>query len=274
MKRQTVPVNSAATLPGRLRRGFTLLELLVVVSILAVVAGTVMLSLEGTEEQAAAQVSQHELAQLRQAVLRFYQDTGWMPGQGPFALVGEHPLGQLDPNNPLHWPPHLASATPAQRAAWARHGANWWQLLQNPLVDRNGTLIHPLGRWNPTTRRGWRGPYLGRDGGGLVDVSGTLTPSGDGDPGSGTSADLVPGCLGVADPWPQPPQGPFYQWYDPEQGTPRARWGRPYLLLDVHHTDPLLLRSRARIVSLGPNGRYESSATAIGGDDQVIYLFR
>ena len=273
MNRQSA-CSPRAILAWKLRQGFTLLELLVVVGILAVVAGTLVLSLEGTEEQAAAGVSRHELGQLRQAVLRFYQDTGWLPGQGPFALVGEHPLGQLDPNNPQHWPDHLASASPAQRAAWARHPANWWQLLQNPLVDRSGALIHPLGRWNPATRRGWRGPYLSRQGGGPVDVSGTLSPSGDGDPGAGTAADLVPGCLGVADPWPKPPQGPFFQWYDPDHSTPRTRWGRPYLLLDVHHTDPLLLRARARIVSLGPNGRYESNSAAIEGDDLVLYLFR
>ncbi len=269
---------STTTVPGTLPRlapgGFTLLELVIVVGILAIVAGAVMLSLDRVHQEAAAGITQHDLDQLRQAILRFYQDTGWLPGQGPFALVGDHPLGQLDPNNPLHWPSWLASATAAQRAAWARHPGNWWQLVYNPLVDRNGQLIHPLGRWNPATRRGWRGPYLSLRGGGLVDLSRQLDRSGAGDPAAGTTADVVPRCVAPGDPFSAPPLGPFFQWYDPNSLQPRPRWGRPYLMFDLHHGDPVILRARARVVGLGPNGIYESSPAGPGGDDVVVFLFR
>jgi hypothetical protein len=75
--------------------------LLIVVAILAVIAGSMIATYEGTAESAAAQIVPHELLQLKQAILRFKQDTGYLPGQGPFNRVSSG--GQLPDAIPEEW---------------------------------------------------------------------------------------------------------------------------------------------------------------------------
>jgi prepilin-type N-terminal cleavage/methylation domain-containing protein len=106
------------------RRGFTLLELLMVVAILATIAGGVLATMEGVEGRATDEVTTHELGQLRDALLAFKRDLGALPNQGPFA-----------------------QASPDEE--------DLSQLLVNPLPASD-----PLSRWDPERRRGWRGPYL------------------------------------------------------------------------------------------------------------------
>lgn len=137
------------------RRGFTLIELLVVVAILATIAGGVISSLDGVEADAAEKVGQHEIVQLRDAVLRFRADTGVFPKQG--ASFGAVPTG-VD-------------------ATWFAHPANWGQLLTptTPLL-----VTDPLHTWNRDSRRGWRGPYV-RCGAApsTIDTTDWIEPDGD-----------------------------------------------------------------------------------------------
>ena len=61
-------------------RGFTLLELLAVVSVLAIMAGAVIFSFSDDSSNAnsiAATVSSHEAKSVEKAFLAFYQDTGF-----------------------------------------------------------------------------------------------------------------------------------------------------------------------------------------------------
>lgn len=256
--------------PWRSGAGFTLLELLIVVAILALVAGVVVMSLEGTQDQAAQQLGQSEILEIKKAILQFKQDTGWLPKQGPFGLTTDSELGILNPSVDSHWPPE-APADAAGRIAWFHSPANFWQLYENALQDRNRVLLHPLGEWNPPTARGWRGPYLTRQGEGLVDVGASLQMDGSVGPASNT---ILQAVYGIADPFTAAPEGPYFVWRSSLTSTPHKIWGRPYLLFDVHWSDPATLRDRARIVSMGKNGKYESNAATLGGDDDVVYLFK
>ena len=183
--------------------GFTLLELLVVMAIMAIVAGSVIATLGGTGEHATEQVAQAEMAELKKAILQFRRDTGWLPKQGPFSLQGLSLQG--------------AAILPSGKdAAWFDSPANFYQLFENPLDP-----AHPLAAWNPDTGRGWHGPYLSRGGPMLVTMGQDLE---------------VPG---VADRFAHPPDGGLYAWRT-SQG-PLSRWGRPYLLLDIDLPQPYLL---------------------------------
>ena len=104
------------------RAGFSLIELLVVVAVLATVAGGVVVSLSGVETHAATELTVRELAELKQAVLRFREDTGFLPKQGPFAL---EPAGQVP--------------EPSAGVAWFASPANLSQLIENPLRTRSKT---------------------------------------------------------------------------------------------------------------------------------------
>ena len=66
------------------RWGFTLLELLVVVAIVALIAGGVIMSFGNTRDDSSLQIVQSEILEIKKAVLQFKQDTGYLPKQGPF----------------------------------------------------------------------------------------------------------------------------------------------------------------------------------------------
>lgn len=114
---------------GPRSRAFTLIELILVVAVLATIAGGVLATMGGVEERASSEVTTHELGQLRDALLAFRRDLGSFPNQGAFALPApdEEDLRQLLARS---WP--LAPTAPPD----------------------------PLATWNPDLRRGWRGPYL------------------------------------------------------------------------------------------------------------------
>ncbi|GIW79819.1 MAG: hypothetical protein KatS3mg105_1626 [Gemmatales bacterium] len=229
-------------------RGFTLFELLIVVAIMAVLAGAVVVALDQTHEQAASQLVDSEMLNIKKALLRFKQDTGYLPRQGPFGLTTDTPPG--------------AVPVPVQGAAWFHSPANFVQLYENPLEGTG----HPLEQWNPDTARGWRGPYLSQHGEGYVDIGNNLQSDGTGSPIAGT---LLQDVRGVADPFYHSPVGPYLSWQTALTGPSLPRWGRPYLLFDLD--DP----SKARIVSMGSNGVYESNnALTPGGDDVFLFILR
>lgn len=90
---------------------------------------------------ATRQVALREMQEIRQAVLRFQEDTGFRPNEGPFDLGARSPSGWAWPEIP----------------AIAR--ADLGQLLENPLAGTS----HTLAEWNADTGRGWHGPYLARN---------------------------------------------------------------------------------------------------------------
>lgn len=225
----------------RVADGFTLLELLIVVAILAAVAGAIIFSQGNMRATASAGLTRAEMQAIEDALLRFKQDTGHFP----------------------------SPANPADFSALYTQGA------ESP--------------WSVDSARGWRGPYLTRAGEGLVDIGDNLANTGAGDPSVIDSAARNE-VRAVADPfvaWPirnggyarcsesDTDDACLLDWRT-RSGDPRhPRWGRPYLLFDLDD------KAKARLLSMGENGRYESgpcatdcASCAPSGDDIVLCLTR
>lgn len=228
--------------------GFTLYELLVVASILAVLGGGVVGYLSNIQSHAYFQVAQGEMQALRNAIIQYQFDSGNLP-----------------------------TAT--------LHPADFSFLLDCPSIALDcagGTTP----AWDISSARGWRGPYLVGASDGNVDVGDNLSSNGVGNPFLGNTIRVH----GVADPfiaWPiyRANQRLFCEtegadvsdlcrldWHVGDNHRKKA--GRPYLLFDTSDRDT------ARIVSMGPDGRYagengaDACQPASGSDDIVMCVFR
>ena len=224
--------------------GFTLLELLIVVAVLVILAGGAMLVLGGVETDAAWQVSSTEMLEVKNALLRFRADTGFLPRQGPFELAtlagGPCSSGAVNGQ---------ASLPTGKSRAWFCSPVNFYPLYTNSLAGTG----HPLEAWQPDTGRGFRGPYLTQHGEGLVDAGDALLPNGAGSPIVGG---LLAEMRGVADPFVSDPVGIYFVWRTTPTGTPHTHWGRPYFLFDLDDKGTSDTKE-ARIVGMGPNGQYD-----------------
>lgn len=230
--------------------GFTLLELIIVVSILAIIALAAFSYTIGLEDSVSKDLIWSEIRNLRNGILQFKKDTGFLPRTGPFALVSDGGQVSLQ-DHEIHW---------------FLHPANFDQLLQQPL-DGAGNPIRP---WNPDTGRGWRGPYL-QNVELRVTVGNSLKMGGQGDPAHGS---LISGIRGVGDPFLHEALGSCFVWkgWNTEEVK---RYGRPYYFFDWY--DPYW----ARVVSSGPDGLYDSAPLSLHPvqkadikDDIVEFLFR
>lgn len=63
----------------RREHGFTLLEMVIVVAVVAVVAGTVILSAEGARDDSSQKLARSEMLALKKALLQFRADVGYLP---------------------------------------------------------------------------------------------------------------------------------------------------------------------------------------------------
>jgi prepilin-type N-terminal cleavage/methylation domain-containing protein len=229
--------------------GFTLLELLLVVTLLSVTAGIMMPGYEGVQDQGRYDTTRFEMAELRKALLQFRRDSGSndFPGQGIYDCTALAEAA-IDNGRPDTWPvppsvPPVSDATnKSDWIAWCEHPANFWMLFVDPLG--NG--------WDPDTRRGWNGPYLQRKSG-YVDVGDNLQRSGIGNPAAGN---VIVNLWGIASPYLSAPVGAnSYLAWRPRptvDADDYERNGTPYLLFDLDDDE------QARIVSLGVDGIYES----------------
>ena len=230
------------------QRGFTVLELLVVVAILAAVAFVAGGRFTGVREQANDQLVRTEMQTIAKAIRQFRQDTGYYPKTGPFNLAAH---GGSIPYTNL---PTRAGSTNAARDRWFYSPANFSQLF-SPVSPLDGSVPeHQLEHWDPETGRGWRGPYLQGFTEGFVDIrdginSGT-TPAGN-DTGNPLAGSNIPDVDGIADPFERRAVNiggvTLLGW----SATPSGVWGRPYLVFD--------LDSRPRLVSMGPDGAYDTT---------------
>jgi general secretion pathway protein G len=77
-------------------RGFTLIELMVVISILAILAALIAPSLLGTKEDALRIQAKVQIGNFEQAIKLFYVDNGFFPSteQGLFALIEQSTIGR------------------------------------------------------------------------------------------------------------------------------------------------------------------------------------
>ena len=77
-------------------RGFTLIELMVVISILAILAALIAPSLLGTKEDALRIQAKVQIGNFEQAIKLFYVDNGFFPSteQGLFGLIEKPTIGR------------------------------------------------------------------------------------------------------------------------------------------------------------------------------------
>lgn len=207
-------------------KGFTLLELLVVIGLLALISAAAVISLDDVGQHAALQITKTEMIEVRKALRQFRHDIGRFP----------------DTSEP----------------------ADFSQLTSR-------TLPATLGIYSADTGRGWRGPYLTSDGNGLVTVGTNLDLD-----GTGTILGApVSEVAGVADEFTHTPAAnnvlAWRQCTDLSNAACayQAKFGRPFLLFDLADPD-------ARLVSMGPDGRYDginaADACIPNNDDLVVCL--
>lgn len=115
-------------LKNKAQQGFTLVELLVVVSVLATMASIAAIAMDGYEQQAQEQLAETEMQRIASAINRFKEDTGYYPEQGVFPSANNVGLEQ----------------------------ASFKWLFISP-KDGSDNEIMP---WNVHSGRGWHGPYL------------------------------------------------------------------------------------------------------------------
>ena len=223
--------------------GFTMIELLLVVSILAIVGSIVIVNFAGGDNSVRSNVKEtsarFEMEQLRQALLNYKKDNFSFPS-----------------DDELKSPANL-------------------EFLFNRERGDGGEDE----QYNIEYQRGWRGPYLTTGDGGVVDIGDDLEFNGSGDPHIiSTAAEKLQRA--VPDPFTQHPvynnsqsnncvvylngtigvdensgnENCLFDWrpLGSDDGVePFLKFGRPYLVFDL---DDL---SKARIVSMGENGIYE-----------------
>jgi len=138
--------------------GFTLLELLVVISLLAILAGLSISAYEGVQDQARLDAAEFEMAEIRDALLQFRRDTNELPcriyrsgNYNPFTNT----MPELDFTG-------IAGSTAANFQQWCEYqdtsqvNSALTMLQQFPFDALTTTNLV----WNPDTKRGWNGPYL------------------------------------------------------------------------------------------------------------------
>jgi len=223
------------------QQGFTLLELLTVVAIMAIISGMSLMSHRDTQNYSKDQAVQAEMKQLAQAVRQYFID--------------QNDLMDVEGNRLQFSPADIS-------------------FLTNPVFDPNDTdgdddiNDHDLHPWSVDYRTGWRGPYIKT---GVVitpfvsiadssnaglEFNGLGDPTGDGDPDTG-SVILV---QAKPDPYSHPSDGDFFVWRTAaaiisNNNAEIPRLGRPYLFFDLVTYGTA--QSKARIVSLGADGIYE-----------------
>lgn len=232
-------------------KGFSLIELLAVIVVMAVIAGVAMSSLDGVEDVAGQQLTQTEMVEISKAIRKLKSDTGLYPNPS-------HPADFTD----------LIDGTPE---------------------------VPPTGfsPFNKDVGRGWNGPYLSKQGSGLVHICDTLLSDGNGSPiDSDTSTppveciatDRIEVANAMADSFQYKPYDNDTKedktddtlvWRACDDATNsacdyREKWGRPYLLFDMDNEN-------ARIVSMGANGKYDgnnANKCLPNKDDLVLCLKR
>lgn len=111
---------------SRLARGFTLLELLLVVALLALLASVALVAMDRTGTEARNDLARIEMNEIRKALRMFYRDVG-------------------------HFPDALSGVVAED-------------LRASLLLSCDEASDVGCTTWDPDAKRGWNGPYLSSEG--------------------------------------------------------------------------------------------------------------
>ncbi len=274
----------------RATEGFTLLELLVVVSVLAALAGLTATIVDRYERDAQIKLAEVEMARIASAIYRFRADTGYFPGTGPFS---RHAMSNPAVDELVH------------DGGWGKDGKEWlddiwfssanlawlfhepvWPPLPARLGDA-GNESKALMPWDMDAARGWHGPYLDLAARTSLTVD-RIDPHG-GDRCRGLSPDEIDGLVrdngflnlitGITDPFERKsnrlPAGEFCEIRgDAEDGYLVAEHGGSAYLYETaywysdHPDCPTVEANCIVLRSLGKNGRDDQGIA----DDLVLIL--
>jgi prepilin-type N-terminal cleavage/methylation domain-containing protein len=116
-------------------RGFTAIEIMVVIAAVAILAGILVPIVSNTLERSKIDAARAELSTLEQAILAYARDVGFRPGNPPDAGVALGAFPRADTG-----------------------GGAFTSILSDDLVTRNPN--DPP--WDPSRQEGWNGPYVER----------------------------------------------------------------------------------------------------------------
>lgn len=171
----TIVPGGPGRLPNYFPGGFTLIELLIVCALLAAVSMLTWGSYLGVDRETEDELARVELLQLADALRRFHADTGYWPGEGPFALADSETCSGSGGAVLRSW---TAPSDDSARDAWFSSPANLALLFEQPELCNNHPLAF-LASWDATHHRGWNGPYLPLASRQWVDIGSDGTVSGD-----------------------------------------------------------------------------------------------
>ena len=139
--------------PNRKRQqGFTLLELLVVVSVLAALAGIAAVAVDGYEQEAQEQLVQVEMKRIANAIYRFKEDTGYFPKEGIF--TADNLFGTSDSS------PEKSEYEDFSNLSWLFSSPQLYDTNGDGDTDGSDSNSTNLLDWSVVTGRGWNGPYI------------------------------------------------------------------------------------------------------------------
>lgn len=218
--------------------GFTLLEMLVVIAILAALGGAMLLSADNLREGALRQVAQTEMQKVKQALLQYRQDIGDFPA-------------------PSHPADFAALYEQGSLPIWdASTGRGW----RGPYLSQAGEGLVDVG--DDVVANGAGSPVLGNT---VTELRGVADPF----VAAPTQLGNYRACEEDED---NSPNTCLLDWRTATGLSTHSRWGRPYLLFDLGD------RNKARLVSMGPDGIYggvnATDACAPNADDLVLCLLR
>ncbi len=233
----------------RAEQGFTLLEMLLVVGIMAIVAGALVVSLQsGVRTDNQVQVAKSEMEQIRRALLNYKRDNGSFPDRDTVSPVDFTFL--FDTTNT--WDPNYRTG---KRGPYLSGGDTGLVDVGKALKKAGDGLLHDDSEGVYELVRGMPDPFA------LPPVDNNESrPNFTYPCAEDNSTGVNDDCL--------------LDWRYVGQGNsdePHESYGRPYFLFDLDNSD-------ARIISMGPNGVYENTAALTcppnpAGDDLVLCLY-
>ncbi|MEM1159539.1 MAG: prepilin-type N-terminal cleavage/methylation domain-containing protein [Pseudomonadota bacterium] len=259
--------------------GLTLLELLVVLGIIAAVAGIGVQVYTGVNDDAEEALVRSEMRQIVSAIQRFRADTGYFPKQGPFDTTFDG-VASTD-------------AGDGDDGTFDQSPANLRQLFEPSFTefDDAGTrVVRQIMEFDEDSGTGWNGPYVTELDALRVNVGTNLQPSGTGFPEQGTFSNGCPldqaacGVRAIGDTFAAQPIGDYFRWVNAGGNVEfDPNLGRPYYYFSADTAVGVVQGCVVPcLVSAGPDGVYEagdSDGDAVddgrgSGDDIVINIGR